>query len=646
MARRTWIAALALSLVSGAGLVVAAPDLATAAKKPHKPAKPVIKKIDPATGSAAGGTLVTIKGKHLKTAKKVLFGKTKGTELKVKSDKKLTVVAPPHATGTVDVVVRTKGGKSAKSSKARFSYVNSRPQVTGVSPNTGPDTGGTVVTVTGSGFAGVTAVTFEGTPGTSVQVISPDRLTVVSPEHAPGLVNVQVPTAAGTSPAKTDLFRFTNVVRSTVAPVPADAAADPRTDLADVECPEIGICFAVGYYFQAGVPDTRRPLIEQRTGTESWAAISPALPAGAAADPDARLVDIACPTTTTCVAVGAYQTTASGYVPLVATFDGTGWTFQAVPLPVGGNGAQSVPIEAVDCPSTTTCVGVGSDYTGAVHRSLVITLSGGSWTSQALTSPVGIDPGGLADVSCGTPTDCVAVGAGDDGLGGQVPLMATLSGINWTVSPAPIPVDTAPTPDAFLEAVSCTAATTCTAVGKYTSNASKELGLTLQETLPGVWGQIAISGPADSRSEPGIRLHAISCVTGLDCLAVGEYVAAADNNTRPFLVPLGAGGADPFAGPVPPSTAPDEALNDVVCVVITACAAVGRHQSAPGVQVPLFETIASSGRAAGAAPTPAGWDHGELSAVTGDGPTALGVGRYTDSGGVTRGVITIDIPIS
>ena len=194
---RTRAAALAVLVGTSLGLVVVASDpVAVAAKRPPKP---VVTKVDPRNGPTTGGTVVTIKGKHLATAKKVLFGKAKGKSIKVKSDRKITVVAPPHAEGVVDVVVKTKGGASAKGSTAKFTYAAEKPQVTSVAPATGPDTGGTRVTVTGTGFSGVTAVTFGGTPGTAVAVSSPTQLSVTSPAHAPGLVHISVTNGAGRS---------------------------------------------------------------------------------------------------------------------------------------------------------------------------------------------------------------------------------------------------------------------------------------------------------------------------------------------------------------------------------------------------------------------------------------------------------------
>jgi hypothetical protein len=169
----------------------------------------VVTKVDPRTGPTTGGTLVTITGKHLKSATKVLFGSSRGTRLTVSSDKRLTVLAPPHAVGNVDVRVRTRGGTSATSPVARFAYVAQKPSVTGVSPSSGPDTGGTRVTITGVGFVGVSSVTFDGVPGSAVSVSSPTSLQVVSPAHQAQLVHINVVTTAGTSrTVSEDRFRF------------------------------------------------------------------------------------------------------------------------------------------------------------------------------------------------------------------------------------------------------------------------------------------------------------------------------------------------------------------------------------------------------------------------------------------------------
>ena len=77
----------------------------------------------------------------------------------------------PAGTGTVDVTVTTPGGTSATSPADQFTYV-AAPTVTGLSPTSGPAAGGTLVTITGTGFTGATAVDFGTTPATSFTVVS------------------------------------------------------------------------------------------------------------------------------------------------------------------------------------------------------------------------------------------------------------------------------------------------------------------------------------------------------------------------------------------------------------------------------------------------------------------------------------------
>ena len=64
----------------------------------------------------------------------------------------------------------TASGTSATGASDKFTY-NAPPTVTNINPTSGPQAGGTSVTVTGTGFvsgAGATTVDFGSTAGTSV----------------------------------------------------------------------------------------------------------------------------------------------------------------------------------------------------------------------------------------------------------------------------------------------------------------------------------------------------------------------------------------------------------------------------------------------------------------------------------------------
>ena len=85
------------------------------------------------------------------------------------------------------------------------------PLITKVAPTSGPTTGHTTVTITGSHFTGATKVNFGATtaPALSFHVVSDTQITAVSPAHAAGTVDVRVLTPGGYSPITTlDHFTF------------------------------------------------------------------------------------------------------------------------------------------------------------------------------------------------------------------------------------------------------------------------------------------------------------------------------------------------------------------------------------------------------------------------------------------------------
>src|SRR5439155_19763948 len=76
--------------------------------------------------------------------------------------------------------------------------------------------GGTSVTITGTDFTGVSAVSFGGTAAASYTVDTPTQITAVSPAHAAGTVHITVTATGGTSTA-TAADEFTFVARPSVA---------------------------------------------------------------------------------------------------------------------------------------------------------------------------------------------------------------------------------------------------------------------------------------------------------------------------------------------------------------------------------------------------------------------------------------------
>ena len=169
------------------------------------PAVPVVGGLSPSAGPTGGGTAVTISGSGFTGATAVSFGPgNPGTGLRVVSDSQITVTAPGHVAGVVNVTVTAPGGTSAVVAADRFNYT---PSVTGLSPASGP--AGTTVTVGGSGFTGATAVAFGPTAATGLTVHSDTQLTAQAPAGS-GTVHVTVTSGGVTSATSSaDQFGYT-----------------------------------------------------------------------------------------------------------------------------------------------------------------------------------------------------------------------------------------------------------------------------------------------------------------------------------------------------------------------------------------------------------------------------------------------------
>ena len=165
-------------------------------------AAPTITKVTPGAGPTGGGTMVTLTGTgFVSGATTVTFGGTviPAGSVTFVSTTKIKVTSPSHGAATVTVKATTAGGTSA--SGEHFTY-EAAPTITKVTPSAGPTAGGTMVTLTGSGFvSGATTVTFGGTviPAGSVTFVSTTKIKVTSPSHAAGTVTVKATTAGGTS---------------------------------------------------------------------------------------------------------------------------------------------------------------------------------------------------------------------------------------------------------------------------------------------------------------------------------------------------------------------------------------------------------------------------------------------------------------
>ena len=183
---------------------------------------PTLTALSSANGGTAGGDTITITGTGFTGATAVAFGQLAASSYSVDSDTQITATTPAEAPGTVDITVTTPGGTTHTGSADRYTFRPPIPTVTGISPTSGPSTGHTPVTITGTGFTYATSVTFGSVSVTGLNVISDSTITVDSPAQTISTQDVHVSTLSGAS-ASSNSDRFTYVK----PPQPAVTAIAP-----------------------------------------------------------------------------------------------------------------------------------------------------------------------------------------------------------------------------------------------------------------------------------------------------------------------------------------------------------------------------------------------------------------------------------
>lgn len=189
----------------GAGLLDAPGALAAAGVKANQPR---VTSVSPLTGGTSGGDTVTLTGSDLASPTSVTFGGTAATIVSA-SATRVTVATPARRTpGTVPVVLTTASGRSGGS----FTYV-AAPVVRSLAPRTGSPAGSTQVTITGSGLADATKVSF-GQGQAQIVSRSDTALVVTTPRKLaddPATVPITVHTPRGVN-AVSSGARFAYVV--------------------------------------------------------------------------------------------------------------------------------------------------------------------------------------------------------------------------------------------------------------------------------------------------------------------------------------------------------------------------------------------------------------------------------------------------
>lgn len=164
----------------------------------------------PAQGPATGGTVVTITGTGFQSGAGVKFGSLQSSAVSVTSSTQISAMTPAESSGTVGITVSDPNGQSA-SLPSSFTFT-SGPSVTSVSPNSGPVTGGTTVTILGSGFQSGAGVQFGGLAATSETLVSSTELKAVSPASTGGTVSVTVTNTGSQTSTLASAYTYFHIV--------------------------------------------------------------------------------------------------------------------------------------------------------------------------------------------------------------------------------------------------------------------------------------------------------------------------------------------------------------------------------------------------------------------------------------------------
>lgn len=227
--------------------------------------------------------------------------------------------------------------------------------------------------------------------------------------------------------------------------------------------------------------------------------------------------------TSTCVAVG-YFADGPSVAGLMESSSNGKWGGNIF----GGIGTVTDPIEVSCVPqpeNIPVCVSVGEHYTNPRFPAQLVETGGANGFSPiAFRNPKGASWSVLDDVSCASATFCMLVGgAGTTRRTAHgLRYLSHATAYRWNGS-ALIRL-TAPAPaharDAQLGGVSCPTATSCMAVGNYINAAGRSLAYSALWTS-GTWKvrvARAIGGKATATFE------AVSCTAAATCVAVGEAV--------------------------------------------------------------------------------------------------------------------------
>jgi hypothetical protein len=352
--------------------------------------------------------------------------------------------------------------------------------------------------------------------------------------------------------------------------------------LSSVFCTSRTNCWAVG---NREINDVTLDQARHFTGSR-WRLVSTPNPGGSAEFDTSHLDAVTCTSSKNCWAVGSFDKN-KGELSLALHWNGRKWSRVATPNPAGTTLGHSNDLFGVACASAKDCWAAGDlghpiGQGSTVFLNLMLHWNGRRWSQSHTPDPAGIgddDANELAALTCASRTDCLSVGDfGTFGFGTVSEQNEVLqwNGTKWRNVTVPNPaMDDQGDMDSTLNAVACTTARKCSAVG----DASTTTGFN-NEALHLTRGKWHVVTAPDSATASGSdnQLSGVTCTADTNCWAVGGTGGTSKlnqalrwNGHKWFLatVPQPAGAA----------TGSGNSLAADFCVTPKHCWAVGDTQS-------------------------------------------------------------------
>ena len=312
------------------------------------------------------------------------------------------------------------------------------------------------------------------------------------------------------------------------------AAPGSTAPAISISCVAATVCMALG-----GSPNEGNAGFEEWNG-RSWVAL-PSPPTGQASGAFTGPTDISCTSPRFCAAVGGFTLVDSlEQVAVVETWNGQAWATPDTPVSTAEAGG-TISLTDISCVTPTFCMAVGGEP-GAPHEGARSPKSGMGAKWSAVPTPSEQGSANLDTVSCTSTDFCLAEGVTEIDTASTVetePISDTWNGSSWAQTSAPLPM---PQDLAGLSqlALSCGSATQCVSVWSSRCPVIRfggPTGCSMTEGTPALsqmwngstWRLVPIPNPSPSSGNSNL-VSDIACATGDDCVAVGIAALTATVN--------------------------------------------------------------------------------------------------------------------